>query len=87
VSRTATTLGIDYYALKKRLEGQASPRRVGPRTTPAPAFVELAPASLPAASGCVIEFAKASGAKMRIELPGNQVPALAALTQSFWEAR
>lgn len=85
VSRTATTLGIDYYALKKRLEGQVSPRRVGPRT--APSFVELAPASLPAVGGCVIEFATASGAKMRIELRGSQVPDLAALGRSFWEMR
>jgi hypothetical protein len=85
VSTTATTLGVDYYALKKRLNAQTSPRRVG--LAAAPAFVELAPSSLAAARGCVIELEKASGAKMRIELPGDQVPALVALSQSFWEAR
>ncbi|HEY2838533.1 MAG TPA: hypothetical protein VGJ26_05265 [Pirellulales bacterium] len=85
VSKTATTLGVDYYALKKRLDAQTPPRRVGPSS--APAFVELAHSSRAAARGCVIEFEKASGAKMRIELPGDQVPALVALSQSFWEAR
>lgn len=85
VSTTATTLGVDYYALKKRLDAQTPPRRIGPAA--APAFVELAPSSLAAARGWVIEFEKASGAKMRIELPGDQVPALVALSQSFWEAR
>lgn len=53
----------------------------------APAFVELTPPSLAIAGGCVIEFEKASGTKMRIELRGSQLPELAALSRSFWETR
>lgn len=83
VSRTAIALRVDYYALKKRLDAQTPPRRVGS----APAFVELPPPSLAAAGGCVIEFEKASGAKMRIEFRGSPPPDLAALSRSFWETR
>ena len=41
VSRTAIALRVDYYALKKRLDAQTPPRRVG--SAAAPAFVELSP--------------------------------------------
>ena len=85
VSRTAMVLRVDYYALKKRLDAQMPPRRVD--SAAAPAFVELTPPSLATASGCVIEFENVSGAKMRIELRGSQVPDLAALGRSFWESR
>jgi hypothetical protein len=85
VSRTAIALRVDYYALKKRLDAQTPPRRVG--SAAALAFVELPPPSLATAGGCVIEFEKASGAKMRIELRGSQVPDLATLGRSFWESR
>jgi hypothetical protein len=78
-------LRVDYYALKKRFDAQTLSRRVS--STAAPAFVELTPPPLTGAGGCVIEFEKSSGAKMRIELPGSQVPDLAALGRSFWEAR
>ena len=85
VSRTAIVLRVDYYALKKRLDVQTPPRRVD--SAAAPAFVELPPPPLATADGCVIEFEKASGAKMRIELRGSQVPDLAAIGRSFWESR
>jgi hypothetical protein len=85
VSRTASALRVDYYALKKRFDAQALSRRVG--STAAATFVELTPPSPTRAGGCMIEFEKASGAKMRIELPGSHVPDLAALGRSFWETR
>ena len=85
VSRTASALRVDYYALKKRFDAQALSRRVG--STAAPAFVELPPPSLATAGVCVIEFEKASGAKLRIELRGSPLPDLAALSRSFWETR
>jgi hypothetical protein len=87
VSKTAVALRVDYYSLKERLDAQTPPRRVGSAAAQAPAFVELTPPPLAVAGGCVIEFEKASGAKMRIELPGSQMPDLAALGRSFWEAR
>jgi hypothetical protein len=34
---------------------------------------------------CVIELEKASGARLRIRLPGAPTPDLAALSRSFWE--
>jgi hypothetical protein len=34
---------------------------------------------------CVIEFEKASGARLRIRLPGTPSPDLVALGRSFWE--
>lgn len=85
VSRTASALRVDYYALKKRFDAQTPPRRVG--SAAAPAFVELPPPSLATAGVCVIEFEKASGAKLRIELRGSPLPDLAALSRSFWETR
>ncbi len=85
VSKTASALSVDYYALKKRFDAQTLSRRVG--STAAPAFVELTPPPLTGAGGCVIEFEKASGARMRIEFRGSPLPDLAALSRSFWEAR
>ena len=84
LSRTATALGLDYYALKKRLVAQASaPRR---DLIPRPALVELA-ASTPVTSGeCLIELANATGASLRIHLKGHEVPDLVALGRSFWNA-
>lgn len=87
VSRTAIALRVDYYALKKRLNAQTPPRRAERTGAAAPAFVELTPPSLATAGGCVIEFEKPSGAKMRVELPGSQLLDLAVLGRSFWEAR
>jgi len=87
VSRTAIALRVDYYALKKRLDAQMSRCRTDRTGAAAPAFVELTPPSLTTAGGCVIEFENVSGAKMRIELRGSQVPDLAALGCSFWKSR
>jgi hypothetical protein len=97
LSRTATALGLDYYALKKRVEAQASARGHG--SLRRPAFVELAvPAhgtspvttsrgdvSSPATPGeCLIELANATGVSLRIHLKGHQLPDLVALGRSFW---
>lgn len=81
LSRTATALGLDYYALKKRVEAQASaPTGDSARR---PAFVEL-PASTPISSGeCLIELAHASGASLRIHLKGHPLPDLVALSRGF----
>jgi hypothetical protein len=82
LSRTATALRLDYYALKKRVEAQASVTRRD--LIPRPAFVELA-ASTPVPSGeCLIELAHATGATLRIHLKGHELPDLVALGRSFW---
>jgi hypothetical protein len=72
-------LKLDYYSLKKRLE------RASTGATP-PAFVELPPVSLPTLSECVIELEDAVGSRMRVQLKGQDLPDLLALSRSFWNA-
>jgi len=89
--RVAAELHLDYAVLKRRAE------RVGgtaPSTELAPRFVELfAPAgptqTRPAVASqpeCVVEVANARGAKMRVELNGSGLAALAGLCSAFWSA-
>ena len=80
VSRTATTLGLEYYGLKRRLEaGVAS---VAPEPA---AFVEL-PAPLAAGKHCQAELRNGSGAELRLQLSGYEATDLAALVGSLWSA-
>jgi hypothetical protein len=39
---------------------------------------------LPVVSECVIEFEDAAGARMRVQLKGQNPPDLLALSRSFW---
>lgn len=88
VSRTATSLQVDYYSLKKRSEeAPSSPARHGEDSASSASFIELPPSALTPASECVIEFEKASGAKLRVHFKGSCLPDLAALGRGFWEAR
>ncbi len=79
LNRTASILGLNYYALKKRVESANSTGRSG-----AGAFLELFPPPLSVSSECVIEFADGAGASMRVHLKGRDVPDLLALSRSFW---
>jgi len=90
VYRVAIDLRLDYAGLKRRVEGTGAP---APRSQVAPRFVELVSAAasptLAAATGrheCVVELENARGAKMRLELNGPGVAALAGLCNSFWGA-
>lgn len=66
--RTARTLGLDYYALKKRLNSTAPHDSSGQQT--ATPFVELLPPQpLPE---CIVQLEHPRGAKMRIRLTGHQ---------------
>lgn len=88
VSRTATELAVDYYSLKKRCEKELpSPARQGEGSASSAGFVELPPSALTPSSEYVIEFEKASGAKLRVHCKGPCLPDLAALSRGFWEAR
>lgn len=79
LSRIASVLKLDYYALKKRLESKDSDSVSNPG-----AFVEITPPS-PAGSGeCVIEFEDGSGARLRVHLRGCDAPDVVALGRSFW---
>ena len=79
VSRTAAALRVGYYSLQERCE-----RASRSEPSAAATFVELPPGSFVGpTTECVIEWEKASGARLRIRLPGT--PDLAALSRSFWE--
>ena len=89
VSRTALALGLDYYALKKRLgarSGDANASAGGP--DPETQFVEV---SLPSATStvtCAIEIERPEGeaghSKLRLELEGVALTELDALLRSVW---
>jgi hypothetical protein len=80
ISRTATTLGLDYYSLKKRVEaaGQEPPSRC-------PAFVEL-PAPVVIGKQALFELDNGAGATMRVQLLGYEAADVEALARHFWDA-
>ena len=79
VSRTASLLKLDYYALKKRVENASSSRASS-------AFVELPSVPLSMVGVCVIEWEDVAGARMRVQLKGQNAPDVLALSRSFWDA-
>lgn len=87
IHRTASTLGLDYYRLKKRVEENGS--SPSPKVTESEkaesvaTFLELPPPQT-GSSECVLELEDAGGAKMRVHLKGVAAPDLAALSRSFW---
>lgn len=84
IHRTASTLKLDYYSLKERLEQMPSESVSDYVSGQRPAFVELRPAVPAPAGECLIEFEDAQGASMRVHLKGVDVPDLVALGRSFW---
>jgi hypothetical protein len=79
LSRTASSLKLDYYSLKNRVAG-----RNCDSSTVAPAFVELSPPSLaPSTIECVLEMEDGLGARIRVHLRGCEIPDLADLCRSF----
>ena len=86
VHATARRLRLDYYALKQRVDAAAAG---APRASGGPAFVEVVPTGGGPAgvTECVIDFADAHGATMRIALKGLAVVDLTALSQGVWRAR
>jgi hypothetical protein len=82
VNRTARTLRLDYYSLKKRVD-QGTAATSGTKPVPMP-FVELA--NLPTAGPCLcrLELENADGVKMRVQLRSVAMPDLAAISRSFW---
>jgi hypothetical protein len=93
VCRTATTLRLDYYSLKRRVESQPPAKRRSPtaaassgaEASVAPGFLEL-PAPPWSGGECLVELEEPGGAKMRVHLKGFAPPDLAMLSQSFWKA-
>jgi hypothetical protein len=84
VNRTARTLGLDYYQLKKRVK-EKTPSLNGPRKSRATLRFEELPASAFASPlECIIEFENRKGARLRIEWRGNTAPDVVALGRDFW---
>jgi hypothetical protein len=81
LNRTAKTLHLDYYNLKKRLDASGAVRG----TTPA--FIELGQATTGETPECVIELENRNGSKMRIHIKGVETPDLNALSSTFWRGR
>ena len=90
IHRTAKTLRLDYYSLKKRFERKAAGGDDVPDKRVAATFLEL-PAAAWAGSGlsfgeCTLELENTGGAKMRVHLKGVAAPDLTALGRSFWQS-
>jgi hypothetical protein len=79
-------LRVDYYSLKKRVEGTpaGTDSRV-PAGTAGAAFLELPSPAWPGCGECTLELENAGGAKLRVHLKGFEAPDLAALSRSFFQ--
>ena len=87
IHRTAKTLRIGYYGLKKRVEAEAASSTDVPSSENGIAFLELAAPVATGSGECILELENADGAKMRVHLKGVEAPDLAALSRSFWGVR
>ncbi len=80
VCRTAAVLGLDYYSLKKRVEGAALEA-----ASSGPAFVEV-PGPVVLGRQCQFELDNGAGATLRLHLAGYDAADVATLARSFWTA-
>lgn len=83
VSRTAQALGVNYNALRKRVERQAAATPPDSQEIVDTGFLELTPPAHIGSCQCTLELENASGAKMRVHLQGVGVPDLAGIVRSF----
>jgi len=87
IHRTARALRVDYYALKKRVEGTTAViSSKAPAATAETKFLELPAAAWSGSGECTLELEDAVGAKLRVHLKGVEAPDLAALSRSFWQS-
>lgn len=83
VSKTGQVLGLDYYALKKRVE---SASEEGPMVEP-PSEIKFFELPLGVASGrpeCVVEYDDGQGARLRVELQGAALAELETVARALW---
>ena len=87
IHRTAKALRVDYYALKKRVEGaSAAITSKTPAKVAAAQFLELPAAAWAGGGECTLDLEDVGGAKLRVHLKGFEAPDLAALSRSFWQS-
>jgi hypothetical protein len=84
LNRTAKTLRLDYYALKKRIERDGGVVADLSKKDTA-AFVELTSSPWVGVCDCTLDFENAGGAKMRVQLKSSAMPDLAAISRMFWD--
>lgn len=87
LNRTAKTLRLDYYVLKKHVERDGSPQIADLPKKESAAFVELTSSPFVGVCDCTLDFENAGGAKMRVQLKNSAMPDLAALSRSFWDSQ
>jgi hypothetical protein len=85
VHRTARTLRVDYYSLRKRVEQEVTQTPGVAEARVGATFVELVSPTRVGPCECPLELENASGAKMRVHLKGVEAPDLAALSRSLWD--
>ena len=85
--RTARTLRLDYYTLRKHVTENEVAHAEPSEKAAAATFLELSPPAPSASCECTLELEDASGAKMRVQVKGMAMPDLAAISQSFWNQR
>ena len=90
VSRTARALGLDYYALARRMQTGERRRKDDRRISEASAFVEL---SIPAvetrqarAPKCRLELSAGGSTRLCLELDGVEPVEIEALARGLWGA-
>ena len=83
VSKTAQALGLDYYALKKRVESAPKER---PAVAPSSGvkFLEIPLGAASVRPECVLEFEDGQGARLRVELQGAALAELETVARSLW---
>jgi hypothetical protein len=79
INKTARTLRLDYYNLKKRLAAST--------TDPAPAFIELLSSTAGGGPEYAIELEACDGSKMRIQVKGTGTSDVIALSRELWRTR
>jgi hypothetical protein len=80
---TASTLRLDYYSLKKRVE-RAATAHSGRHAESMPSFIELAAPGASELREWVIDLENDAGARMRIQVKGGEALDVVALGRSFW---
>jgi hypothetical protein len=85
VSRISAALGVEYYALKDRLEGMQKRALGSPPNLPT--FVELKPLAAGQPRGCLVELEDGCGRKMTLRWDAGHGVDPLALVQAFWRRR
>ena len=89
VSRTAGALGLDYYALAKRVQTMEGRGGTGSGFKAASAFVEVkqpAVVASPRGPSCRLELSDGGGTRLCVELVGAEPQEIEALARGLWSA-